>query len=230
MANQSLSRPLGGRIWIRQIVCPFASLCLSLSLWWAVSLTAATVTNATTNNYVEVAGFVKCGPNALFVFLILTGHPEVTLEQFENLPVSAEGASLQTLREAARAGGVETEIRRYQPADLGAMPLPAIAQFKSPQRALTRYHFNVVYKVEGEWVYLVEGTTGVKFKWRRALFNRSWTGMALTERRVFGGFRKDEGFLALLTVGLLAVDGWLLFGLGRRHERPAVFKKQEVTL
>jgi len=128
--------------------------------------------------------FLKCGPNSLFLFLILTGKPNITLEELQNLPASSEGTSLQTLRDAAGRFGVSAEIRRYDYEDVGSMPLPAIGQFKSGPSSLTPYHFSIIYKVDSDRVHVLDGTTGGRSWILRQRLPHFWTGIAMTETRV----------------------------------------------
>ena len=48
-------------------------------------------------------GDLACGPNSLFMFLILSGHGEVRRSDLDKIPVLPQGASLKALRDAAAA-------------------------------------------------------------------------------------------------------------------------------
>jgi hypothetical protein len=56
--------------------------------------------------------------------------------------VSSEGASLLSLRDAAKEFKVDAEIRRYQPQDVDSLALPAIGQFNASGTSVTLYHFD----------------------------------------------------------------------------------------
>lgn len=134
-------------------------------------------------NYQEV---LRCGPNSLFVFLILSGHPEVTFKQIQAVPVTTDGSSLLALREAARRLGVETAVRFYSSNELDSIPLPAIGQLNTGSASVTRQHFDVIYKIDAHQVHFVNGTTGQKHSVRRLWFVEHWTGYAMTEPQSVG--------------------------------------------
>jgi hypothetical protein len=158
---------------------------------------------ARTLNYREI---LRCGPNSLYLFLVLSGHSEVTLEQLENVPVSPEGTSLASLREVARQFNVETEIRRYDFEEIDRIPLPAIGQFRTTSASLTALHFDVIYRVDSENVYLLNGTTGEPFFIRRRPnLRRWWTGVAMFENRSLASRIMDQ-WRVLSGAGLVAIN------------------------
>lgn len=157
----------------------------------------------------DLLKLVRCGPNALFMFFVLRGHTNFEWRIFEEIPVSEEGTSLQALRDTGRKFGVDTEVRKYQLSELHLLPLPAIVQLVSPPSAPTKNHFSIIFKVERDYVHLIDGTTGQKMRWQREFFCRYWTRVALTERRIFRLLPKDEQSTVVALVGLLAVNCWL---------------------
>jgi ABC-type bacteriocin/lantibiotic exporter with double-glycine peptidase domain len=163
----------------------------------------------------EGRGGKVCGPNALFMFLILSGHPEVELKQLQGIPVTGEGSSLLALSQAARRVGLETEIRRYRPEAIEALPLPAIVQFRNAAGPGATHHYLVIYKVGREYYYLIDGSTGLVRSGHRSRLANFWTGYALVAKPpagVWGALKShpalSAGALVLLESAGLAL-GWL---------------------
>jgi ABC-type bacteriocin/lantibiotic exporter with double-glycine peptidase domain len=127
---------------------------------------------------------LKCGPNSLFVFLLLSGHKDISWADMQTMPVSSNGVSLLALSDFAESRfHTKTEIRRYRLDEIEAVPLPAVAQFKNQAATLTPFHFGVIYKVDRRRIYLIDGSSGLKrFMWRSRLPD-FWTGVALSEVR-----------------------------------------------
>jgi predicted double-glycine peptidase len=172
--------------------------------------------------------YLRCGPNSLFLFVKMSGHTDVTLEQCNNaVPISSEGTSLLALRDAARTFRVDAEIRRFQLEDVDLLCLPAIGQFPSVgNNPLTDYHFNVIYKVDVEHVYVIDGISGAKYSILRSRLANFWTGVAMSQRRPSGQWLAtgvSPGFL-LTCLGLVDVVVIALFlrWLGRIVLKAAV--------
>lgn len=146
--------------------------------------------NAAENHFLRQV--MRCGPNSLFVFLIMSGHPEVTLEQCDNLPISHEGTSLLAMREAAQTFHVDTEIRHFRPEDVDLLILPAIGQFRR-SGTLGESHFMVIYRVNAERMYVIEGITGERLSFNRSRLSDFWTGIAMSEKQ---------------STGIQAIYGW----------------------
>lgn len=176
------------------------------------------VTNSLKLNYAEV---LRCGPNALFMFLMMSGQEAVSFEDLlRSVPISSEGASMLALRDVARRCGVPAEVRQYEPQEIDWMPLPALIQTKKDQ-VIIPHHFDVVYRVDGERVYLLDGTTGEKDYIRRSKLANFWTGYALIHPQSLGATVTDRywhvlvGFLGLANCAV--VFGWLRNARRRRH-------------
>ena len=137
-----------------------------------------------TTNKVSLHQGLECGPNSLYLFLLLSGVPDVNYDELSQLPVSKAGMSLPAIRDAAAHYGVNAEIRQYDLADVASLPLPAIMVFHSNPNSPLPYHFNVLYKIDAHRIYYVDGTTGEKDSLLRSprLFHW-WTGVAITEKR-----------------------------------------------
>jgi hypothetical protein len=167
--------------------------------------------------------FLLCGPNSLFVFLILSGHPNVTLEEL-NITITKDGSSLLDLRDAAKKIGVDTEIRHYRPEQIDLVPLPAIGYFRTPGFSTLPRHFDVIYKVDSKWTYLINGTTGNKFKMLRSRLSYYWEGSVLIEKQSFARLAMNQCFLPLLAIATLIADFRIL---GLKFHRPQFFKKHK---
>lgn len=169
---------------------------------------------ATGSSY-DYRTILRCGPNSLYTFLILSGHPEVTFEQCDHLPVSPQGTPLSAICDAARQFQIDGEIRRYDVSDIDSLPLPAIGQFTiGESNKLSKYHFSVIYKVDTGRVYIIDGTVGALRYVRRSALGNFWTGVAMS-RRPTRTLLGAEGWLALaLTVGVLAADAVAVASFG----------------
>jgi len=141
--------------------------------------------------------FLKCGPNALYLFLTALGHTEISLDQCEALPVSSYGTSLLDIRNASCGFNVPAEIRQYGVNEIDLVPLPAIGQFHARgSSSATAYHFNLIYKRDFQRIYIIDGTTGRMRSILRPFLARTWTGIAMSQpmQEAFS----FEGLLSLL--------------------------------
>jgi hypothetical protein len=139
-------------------------------------------------NKVSLDQALECGPNSLYVFLLLSGVPDVNYEKLTQVPKSEVGMSLSAICNAARHYGVNAEIRQYDLTDIASLPLPAILVFHSGPNSPSPCHFSVLYKVDARRIYFIDGTTGKK-EWllRSPRLSTWWTGIAMTERRSVWG-------------------------------------------
>ena len=174
-----------------------------------------------TLNFQEI---MKCGPSSLFMFLVASGYSEVTYEQLEAVPISPEGTSLLNLRDAARKFGVNAEIRKYHPGELDSMPLPAIAQMLASPSTLTKFHFNVVYKIAPDRVYMLNGTTGYEEVLLRSRFNDFCSGYVMIEKRSIVSYVFSNWRLAFLAACLFVMDVVIL-GFWIRRQSPRVLSE-----
>lgn len=141
------------------------------------SLTGGPDTPATT---------LSCGPNSLLTFLILAGRSSTTMDEVGSIRFGPNGASLLSLRNAAKRLGVEAEVRHYRAEDIDSVPLPAVVQFTNDLNDTLQSHFIVIYKVDREHFYLIDGTTGFHNVGRKPRLSDFWTGYALVPKRRFG--------------------------------------------
>jgi ABC-type bacteriocin/lantibiotic exporter with double-glycine peptidase domain len=155
---------------------------------------------------------LRCGPNALYMFLLLIGHDDIEFEATEGLPLSKDGVSLLSLRDKAKTFGGDFAIRRYAPTDIDSVPIPSIVQFEFSGSSLTRYHFNVLYHVDKERVFYLDGTTGGKKSILRSRIQNFWTGIAMSQTGIQATLAQHLSFgsvtlmLLLNSLGLILVN------------------------
>ena len=167
--------------------------------------------------------YFTCARNALYVFLIcLPGHIVPSFEEVkEAVPVKAPyGTSMKALLEAAIKLGCNAEIRLYSPGDCNSIPLPAIVH-TTAGRINEIHHFDVMYKRDREWLYLINGTTSKPYKIRHSRFGEGdwWTGYALIRKRSLFTIMLDKYWPHVVTF-LLVSNGALLARSVLRMRRP----------
>jgi ABC-type bacteriocin/lantibiotic exporter with double-glycine peptidase domain len=141
------------------------------------------ILSKTTNNGLTNPDLL-CGPNSLYLFLILSGVSDVNYDKLSQVPNSEVGMSLSAICNAATHYKVNAEVRQYDLTDIDSLPLPAILVFHSTPTSPSPYHFSVLYKVDTHRIYLIDGTTGQKDSLLRSpRLSTWWTGIAMTEKR-----------------------------------------------
>jgi ABC-type bacteriocin/lantibiotic exporter with double-glycine peptidase domain len=149
---------------------------------------------------------LKCGPNSLLVFLILSGRADATLDHLGDMSISRDGTSLLTLRDAAKRFGFRAEIRYYRPDKIDSVPLPAIVQLKCFENSVSAHHFNVIYKLDAQNVYMIDGTTGSRCMLKRTSFADLWTGYTMVEKPSLGTREMNWCWSLLFVACLFIVD------------------------
>jgi hypothetical protein len=156
-----------------------AAIILILTAVISVSVDAAPVKN-TDSKYNT---FLNCGPNSLYVFLVMCGKEDVTLSQMNKITLSDEGASMLSLKKAALMFNIDTVIKKYPITAIDDVPVPALVQLVGSQDSATPYHFGVFYMVDSRSVYILDGTTGGKLIILRRRLGEFWTGVAMSRKR-----------------------------------------------
>jgi hypothetical protein len=162
---------------------------------WAMALcpvfTSAQDPAAPRTSYGNV---LRCGPNAVFLFLYLSGHPDVSLDQIDALlapddPLAqSEGTSMLSMRDVIQKFQADVEVRRYRPEDIGMLSLPAIVLFRTGGvDAICPFHYNIIYKLDRNRIFLIDGTTGRRYSILRSRLGLFWTGIALSRIDPSGG-------------------------------------------
>ena len=215
-------------------MCLTASVALSLisNLMESSPAWARDATNAVTTQ-LDYRDFLVCGPNSLFIFMILCNHAEITFDKLKGLPISSNGTSLLVLRDTAKRFGVETEVRRYSTDEIDSVPLPAIGQFSTDPTSMTRLHFDVIYKVDARRVYVVNGTTGFKESINRLKLPIKWTGYAMVKKSSGVRSRLNKQILTWATGCFILADLAILiryfFGLKRHFDEKGLIKREVIA-
>lgn len=156
--------------WLALILC---SLVLVLTLRAAPSAESMRFNSAT----------LRCGPAALYVFLVMCGHEEMSFSQLDDIPIGPNGSSLLSLKQAAARMNVDTEIRSFMPQDIDNVPLPAIAAFRWWGHDALPDHYLVIHKVDDEMVHMVDGLYAQEVHFPRSRVASSWSGIALIRKQ-----------------------------------------------
>ena len=153
------------------------------------------------------AASVRCGPNALYLFLRLLGADVDLTDVDEHIELGRNGCSLLQLTNAAREFGLETTVVKGDLDDLKRLTMPAIAQLRGAL-APTTGHFVVVTGVDQEGVHLIDGTTAAVDSYAQERFQTLWSGYLLIPASQQRGVVRRLGFLAVfLTLITMIVLG-----------------------
>lgn len=110
-----------------------------------------------------VRSAVQCGPNSIFMFMILCGV-DVQKSAVDSIECTSEGASLLDLSTFALEHGVNVEIRQLSPAEFELLPTPAICQTNGSGGRSAVRHFVVAHAVDSHGILAIDGTTGECFR------------------------------------------------------------------
>lgn len=170
--------------------------------------------------------YLKCGPNSLYMFLLLSNHPEIDPKQLEAIPMTPQGASLLDLKETAKRMNIDAEVRKYTPEEIDSIPVPAIAQFKTGPGSPSSNHFMVIYKADAHRIYVLDGTTGEPTYFARTNLARFWTGVVMAGKPM-GPFSANRPTTWLELACWFIAEAALLLIMGRTgiiferlHDRP----------
>ena len=157
---------------------------------------------------------VACGPNALVMYLTLSGVP-IPLDVIDRSQSRRQGSSLMELCRDSESVGVLSEVRHYKVEEFDRMPMPAIVQMKESDGG---YHFSVIYGKTREGFTGLDGSTAECFNLSRERLGRVLTGYALVPRRT--STRWVRFFTGLLdhpmSYGLLFIDALVIYGIARK--------------
>jgi hypothetical protein len=165
--------------------------CSILIVWLAngelCSQTSASFSDASSriaSDALDYSDLLRCGPNSLYVFMALNGQGGIRYDDLPQMPVTSQGTSLADLCSAAITLGADVEIRRYE--KITDVPLPAIIHRMQAADAITRFHYDVVYKLDRNTIYTINGTTGEDHRIPAEKFGKLWMGYALVWKKNFG--------------------------------------------
>jgi len=190
---------------------------LSIGICWMPIGSAAAGTGSVTNtlNYRDI---LECGPNSLYMFLVMSGHSEADLGRLRELPLNGtEGTSMLTLCDGAKLYGVDTEVRHYRVDEIDRVPLPAIGHVQTSLNSQDPWHFDVIYKVDPTFVYLLDGTSGYTNRIRRTKLADFWSGDALVEKKSF--WKSLVTWLAIPAAAVAGVGACAMFTKARSRSR-----------
>lgn len=120
---------------------------------------AASVSLAVSEKESSTRSTVSCGPNAVFMFLILCGV-DPSEKSIDSIECEPKGASLLDLKRFAESYGIYSDVRSYGPSEFRRMPLPAICQTQGTGTSLHLKHFLVAYDVDRTGIHTLDATTG----------------------------------------------------------------------
>lgn len=122
-----------------------------------------------------------CGVHCLYVFLALHGMGvrHETVEQA--LPISDRGASMLQLRDVSHSLGLPCSVVEVSSARCRDLPRPWIARMRAvPEVQSPDGHYVVYCDTDPDMDVIVDGTTGEIVHVRRDVFDRQFTGFALS--------------------------------------------------
>jgi ABC-type bacteriocin/lantibiotic exporter with double-glycine peptidase domain len=166
---------------------------------------------------------MRCGPNALYVFLRMHGH-DVTIDDVNNaLPYSPLGHTVLALQGAALTCGAEVRIVRTDTsADLLSASLPLILhRANAPGRP---GHFMVIWRASPDGRFnLIDGTTSEHLtnSVDQMVADNRWTGIAIEHVKAspIAPFRLIAPAALLISLVAIARAIYRLFPLRRRAIR-----------
>jgi Peptidase C39 family len=116
----------------------------------------------------------RCGPNCLYGYLSIHGHPVKLRSVLERVPIGPDGANMGDLRKAATGLGVPSQVIKTTPGRLAGMPLPAIAHLETRDG-----HFVLVLRVTSETVMVADMMSGMTETLPADVFFERWSGYVL---------------------------------------------------
>jgi ABC-type bacteriocin/lantibiotic exporter with double-glycine peptidase domain len=120
----------------------------------------------------------RCGPNCLYAYLSIHGHPAPLKAIIDRVPIGADGANMADLRKAATDLGVPSSVVKVTPGRLASSPLPAIAHLQSREG-----HFVLVLGVTRDTVATADLLSGNVETLPADLFFERWSGYLLVPGR-----------------------------------------------
>ena len=196
--------------------------CLCASTILLIGVSRSVTASETDLAYVDRRA---CGPRALYILLQMLETQGVGYDNFEEICVGSQGASLLALERKAQEFKANVETQRFPARRINRIPLPAIVHVKNPPEAVTDFHFLVVYGLEEDVVKGIDPTSGKKRNWSRAGFVDTWTGYALVPRIGTLRWGADwKGWSGVFGVVIAVLLGWLLkaswlLAIRKHHER-----------
>jgi hypothetical protein len=156
-----------------------------------------------------------CGPNCLYVLLACQGRRVPREELFQAFSLdNQKGVTLESLRRAACAYGVDAVIAQVRPEALAEVPLPAIAHLGGRGG---NDHFVLVTQVTAQQVKYLDGNWGFWETRERGDFEQEWSGYLLFCRQTTKPGWFLMGVLVILTGLGLSCGFWWRRGVRRQR-------------
>ncbi|WP_197996448.1 cysteine peptidase family C39 domain-containing protein [Gimesia panareensis] len=144
-----------------------------------------------------------CGARAAFVLTRMIGWDASYDTALKHAPPSEQGASLEDVRNALLAHGVQCAVLRLQLTDLSSVPYPFILHVNH-RGGLDVGHFYLVTGVDKIGLHTYDPVTSLKRHWPWRSFVDVWSGYAIVPTRTTT--RNDQTILScLLGIHLLVV-------------------------
>ena len=121
---------------------------------------------------------LNCGTLALAHVLENQGKENAAADLMSLVPLSDNGFSMRMLRDLAANWGLMLEGRVISPAEIQAIPLPAIVQIEGRSEG-DRGHFWVLEKLTGDVLEIRDPQLNGLFTQTLAEFSREWNGRVL---------------------------------------------------
>lgn len=160
---------------------------------------------------------VRCGPNALYIFLRMHGWKGSAEVFFWEIAPGQLGLSLTELRDSSTRYGIPADVRcctYEQLAEGNALPLIALMQPWRESDSRGAGHYVVVVDADPDGITLLDGTSGKQTRLSRDAFCHNWKGFVVVE----SGNRSD-GLLLALSVAAWMLLAWLIFRANRSGTR-----------
>lgn len=130
---------------------------------------------------------VICGPNAVYIFLLLS-NVTPSVAYINSIDCGTEGVALLDLRRIVETFQISAEIRHFEPDELLRMPFPAVCQ-TTVQRNLK--HFVVAHSATPEGLRIIDPTDGECYVLAPERFTYL-TGYALVPKRSTWQWLRDD--------------------------------------
>lgn len=164
----------------------------------------------------------RCGPNSLFVLLMLNGMAADIDDVASRCRISATtGCSIDDLQRVAGELGLATEVRFVAPSAMPELRRPFIAHLSPGDERSTSGHFLVVFDhrpSNGDFG-VIDGTSGIHSYRNAGILARSLSGYVLVLRDTTGIWLRRAFACGLLMV--LAAVAWRFAPLTRLGRRVA---------
>ena len=171
----------------------------------------------------------ECGIRSLALLLSMSGQPNSLPGLRGDVPIGDRGTAMVDLVSAAARRGLRLEAVHCAPDDLGALPLPAIAQHE-PSPVTMLNHFVVLVKLTDRSAVVCDAAAEVIWEIERGDFCELATGNYIVPSTRFTPAHYAAWYLGgIAAVGLATFAGWIT-DRARATRRPAVKRPRASSL